>query len=124
MTMAKMQGHKAHHHGFKKADGGRAVDDKSPTEVYEGKGSNVEKEAEGARRKDGGRAEHEKHEHEKHKGRKARKDGGRVEGKKAHHHIHRGRMRGGRAGADMNPLSTAAHGTDAEGHKTTSSEGH
>ena len=75
-------------------------------DVYAGKDSPTEHEAE--EKKGGGRLK--------------RKHGGRVEGKGLKHHGHRqGRKRGGGVGADMKPLSSAAHGKDATGHKTTSS---
>ena len=112
-----MKGHENHkggHKGGKKhvfADGGVIDKDKSPTEVYAGKGSHVEHEAE--EKKDGGRLK--------------RKLGGRVEGKKPHHLLHRpGRARGGGVGADMRPLSSAHRGTAAKGHKADAgpAEGH
>ena len=83
--------------------GGVVMKDESPKEVYAGKGSNVEKEAE--EKKSGGAV--------------GRKHGGKVEGTKPRHsmHKHRGRARGGSVGADKHPLSSANKGTDAVGHK-------
>lgn len=100
-----------HHSRKKHADGGVIDKDTSPTEVYAGKGSHVEHEAE----------------EKKHGGRIKRKHGGRVEGKKPHHLLHRpGRARGGGVGADMRPLSSAHRGTPAKGHKADAgpAEGH
>ena len=62
-----------------------AKKDKSPSEVYAGKGSDVVKEA------------------------KKRADGGKVDGEAGPRRMDRpGRKRGGRIGADTSPLSSAA----------------
>jgi hypothetical protein len=92
------KGHKGHHHRVGRKDGGGTPEEK----VYAGQGSNVVKEAE--EKKHGGRA---------------RAHGGTVEGHKAKkHRLDRpGRKRGGRAGADMSPLTTAAKITEAKDHK-------
>lgn len=51
---------------------------------------------------------------------KKKKDGGKVMGDKAKARLDRpGRKRGGRAGADMSPLTTASKITPAEGHSDT-----
>lgn len=75
--------------------GGVVVKDKAPSKVYAGAGSNVVKEA------------------------KARKSGGKacdMEGAKGAMHAGRKpRKSGGRAGSNMNPLSSAAHGTAPKG---------
>ena len=107
-----MKGHKSHHHRKHKAEGGGMdspsegskewEEDKSPSEVYAGKGSNVEKEAD--ERKHGGRAK--------------RKHGGKVHGKHAMHHAGRHpRKSGGRSGSNFSPLSSAHGGTPPKGHK-------
>lgn len=99
-----MMGHKEHHH--RKAGG--KVEPKVDPKPYNALGSNVEKEAEGkahggkVKRARGGKAEHH------------------VEGHAGKHRLDRpGRKRGGGVGADMKPLSTAAHVTNAEGHHAT-----
>lgn len=75
--------------------GGVVVKDKAPSKVYAGAGSNVVKEA------------------------KAKKRGGKacdMEGDKAMSHAGRkARKSGGRAGSNMNPLSSAASGTAPKG---------
>ena len=85
-------------HRHKKATGGTAEDPEVKT-IDNSKESGVYKEAEEKKR--GGRAK--------------KKHGGKahlVSGGKAEHHLGRpGRKRGGRAGADKMPLSSAAHVT-------------
>ena len=75
--------------------GGVVAKDKAPSEVYAGAGSNVVKEA------------------------KARKSGGKtcdMEGKKSAHRADRKpRKSGGRAGSNMNPLSSAHAGMAPKG---------
>jgi hypothetical protein len=129
-----MKGHKAHHHEHRghHAKGGmiesgvkeyeQDLKDK-PEEYNHGK---PEKEAE--ERKHGGRtkrkhgghvhhADHEHHEHHAHGG-KAKKHVGHVEGEHAKHRGDRKpRKSGGRAGSNMNPLSSAAHGTAPKNSK-------
>jgi len=84
----------------KRADGGGVqkgvkANNAAPTEVYAGAGSNVVKEA------------------------KERKHGGKVDGAKAKMRSDRSaRKSGGRVGSNMNPLSSAASGTPAQGHST------
>ncbi len=95
-------GHKEHHH---RKDGGKVEPDQKEPKPYNAVGSEVEKEAE----------------EKKHGGKVKRKRGGHVmehgEGEKAKHRLDRpGRKRGGRAGADMSPLTTASKVTNAEGH--------
>lgn len=107
-----MKGHKAHHHRHPRAEhakGGKAESPKSghfakdaaPSEVYAGKGSNVEKEAK--ERKHGGKAKKHVglagHKGKMHAGRTPRKSGGKV-------------------GADSHPLSSAHKGTEPKGHKS------
>ena len=96
--MAKMMGHKGHHH----AQGGKVEPELKNEVTYAGGGSNVEKEAK-----------------EKNKGGRAcRKDGGAVKGKMSKMRLDRpGRNRGGRAGADMSPLTTASKVKDAGEHR-------
>ena len=83
---------------------GKFADDKSPSDVYAGAGSNVVKEAKEkkaggrAKRKHGGMAVH---------GAAAKKRGDRP-----------ARKSGGRSGSNMNPLSSAAAGTQPSGHKS------
>ncbi len=90
-----MKGKTGHHEGRHKAKGGEVT--------YEGQGSHVEEEAK----------------EKKHGGRAKRKHGGRTEGHKAKRRMDRpGRKRGGRAGADMRPLTTASKVTDAGAHKS------
>ena len=106
----KMHDHK--HPRAAHAKGGKAdnpmkgdfADDKAPSEVYAGAGSNVVKEAK--EKKAGGRAK--------------RKHGGMaVHGAAAKKRADRSaRKSGGRAGSDMNPLSSAASGTQPSGHKS------
>lgn len=74
-------------------DGGVVPNIKSPSDVYEGKGSPTAKAAD--KRKHGGRVKD--------------KDGGKVEGKKSMMRLDRpGRKSGGRVGAESAPLSAAA----------------
>lgn len=108
----KSGGKVRHHH----ADGGSEhpmegdwAHDESPSEVYAGAGSNVVKEAR----------------EKKHGGRTKRKHGGNVHSMGAvhgEHSKHRAdrskRKSGGRTGSNMNPLSSAAHGTQPSGHKS------
>jgi hypothetical protein len=123
------KGHKQHHHGHHAA-GGRAkrakgghVDhhgNEPHEEVYAGEGSNVEHEA---LVKTSGLG----HDGRKKGGRVAKKSGGRtkkafggiasVEGGGSKRRLDRpGRKRGGRAGADKTPLTSASHTKSAEGH--------
>jgi len=119
-----MKGHKAHHHEHKgvkhhgvhhhhpraaHAKGGKAESpmhgvkdhDMAPHEVYEGAHSNVVKEAE--KKKHGGKVHKHKHHVEMH-------------GHKSEHRADRApRKSGGRTGSNMNPLSSAHHGTAAKG---------
>lgn len=81
--------------GHKRADGGKVME----------AGGNPEVMKEVKERKRGGRAEHEKHEG---------KHAGKVHGELSRHRLDRpGRKRGGRVGADMNPLSSAHNTTGA-----------
>lgn len=77
--------------------GGVVAKDSAPSEVYAGAGSNVVKEA------------------------KAKKRGGKAcdmtGGKSAMRADRKGRKSGGRAGSNMNPLSSAHHGTAPKGRK-------
>lgn len=112
-----MKGHKEHHHHHPRAEHakgghvdspkrGTKVHDKAPKEVYAGAGSHVVHEAEEHKR--GGKVH-------KHKAKKHHL--GHVEGHKAHHRADRApRKSGGRAGSNMNPLSSAHHGTAPKGH--------
>ena len=95
----------AKHHGMKK-EGGKVELEVTP-KAYNAQGSEVEKEAE--EKKHGGKTK-KKYAH-----------GGHVEGhmRKTHRMDRPGRKRGGRAGADMNPLSTASKVKDADGHHAT-----
>lgn len=95
-----------------KHESGGVVDkDESPSEVYAGKGSNVEKEAE--ERADGGKVGHKRMKH---------KEGGKIEGEAGKRRLDRpGRKRGGGVGSDKSPLSSAAKITPAEGHSETMS---
>ena len=83
---------------------GNFADDKAPSDVYAGAGSNVVKEAK--EKKSGGRAK--------------RKHGGMaVHGAAAKKRADRpARKSGGRSGSNMNPLSSAAAGTQPSGHKS------
>jgi hypothetical protein len=111
-----MKGHKGHHHGHvehgvhhkhpraEHKKGGKVEGhfdhDESPKDVYEGAHSNVVKEAD--KRKHGG---------------KVKKHVGHHEGHKAEHRMDRApRKSGGRTGSNMNPLSSAHHGTEPKGH--------
>lgn len=77
--------------------GGVVANDKAPKEVYAGAGSNVVKEAE--QKKRGGKAV-------------------KMHGMKGHDRADRKpRKSGGRAGSNMNPLSSAHHGTAPKGRK-------
>jgi hypothetical protein len=74
---------------------GVKANDASPTEVYAGAGSNVVKEA------------------------KERKHGGKVDGAKSKMRMDRAKRKsGGRVGSNMNPLSSAAKGTEPSMHKS------
>lgn len=97
---------------------GRTDDDKTPSMVYEGKDSNVAKEAKGDmvnERKRGGAAGHAKDCTCK-DCREKRKRGGKVEkieGKAEKHRLDRpGRKRGGGVGSDSNPLTHASKTSD------------
>lgn len=80
----------ARHKHHKKASGGVAMKEPTPTDIYAGGSSNVVKEA-----------------REKHK--RGGKAMGCAEGGKARMRLDRpGRKRGGAAGSNMRPLSTAA----------------
>ena len=81
---------------------GNFADDKAPSDVYAGAGSNVVKEAK--EKKSGGRAK--------------RKHGGMaVHGAAAKKRADRSaRKSGGRAGSDKNPLSSAAAGKEPSSH--------
>ena len=104
----KHMGHKQHHHRGKHAKGGAAEPDH---DIYAGEHSNVIKEAE--EKKSGGRAGKNKG------GRAARASGGSVEGAPSRPRLDRpGRKRGGRAGADTAPLTSASKVTNASGHKS------
>ena len=115
-----MKGHKGHHHGHTEhgvhhkhpraehKKGGKVESpmeghldhDEAPSDIYEGANSNVAKEAK--KRKHGGMAKHHVGHHEGHK---------------AHHRGDRApRKSGGRAGSNMNPLSSAHHGTEPKAH--------
>ena len=123
-----MKGHKGHHHGHvehgvhhkhpraEHAKGGMVGHfdhDKAPSDVYEGANSNVVKEAK--ERKHGGKAHKAKHKHHV----------GHHEGHKAEHRMDRApRKSGGRAGSNMNPLSSAHHGMEPKGHKSYEPEEH
>lgn len=106
----KMHQHK--HPRAEHAKGGKAenpmtgdwADDKAPSDVYAGAGSNVVKEAK--EKKAGGRAK--------------RKHGGMaVHGAAAKGRADRPKRKsGGRSGSNMNPLSSAAAGTEPSGHKS------
>lgn len=86
---------------------GTKADDATPSEVYAGKGSNVEKEA--AKRKRGGMVKC--------------KDGGKVDGKKGHHRLDRKpRKSGGRVGAETRPLSMASKVSERPGGKVDSED--
>lgn len=79
-------------------------EDKAPSEVYAGKGSNVEKEAD--ERKRGGRAK--------------RKFGGKIHGGAPAVHAGRAmRKSGGRTGSNFSPFSSAKKGTGPRDHRTT-----
>jgi hypothetical protein len=100
-----MKGHKGHHHRHPRAEHARGGQvghfdkDASPTDVYAGAGSNVVKEA------------------------KQRKAGGKAMGGKSAMRADRApRKSGGRAGSNMNPLSSAHAGTEPKGHKSYEAE--
>lgn len=87
-----------------KHEAGGVIDkDPAPSEVYAGKGSNVEKEAD--EKASGGKVH------------KRMKSGGHVEGHAGKRRLDRpGRKSGGGVGSDKTPLSSAARITPAEGH--------
>jgi hypothetical protein len=111
-----------------KAEGGEAdfgtakeADDATPREVYAGKGSNVEKEAD--ERKRGGRAKRKrgggvKH-HEKGEDMKHAKHVGNIEGGMKAHAGRAPRKSGGRTGSNFSPLSSAHGGSPPRDHKVT-----
>ena len=128
-----MKGHKGHHHGHvehgvhhkhpraEHKKGGKVEmiengdwdSDASPSDVYEGAHSNVVKEAD--KRKHGGKVHKAKHKHHV----------GHHEGHKAEHRMDRApRKSGGRAGSNMNPLSSAHHGTEPKVHHSYEPEEH
>jgi hypothetical protein len=122
-----MKGHKSHHHRKHKAHGGETLsgkadwkDDLSHNPEARDNAHKIEGEAEARKhggrtaRKHGGMIHHEKMEHMKHA-----KHVGKVHGEHAHHHAGRKpRKSGGRAGADMNPLSSAHKGMEPKKHKS------
>ena len=90
-----------------KVQKGHKFEDHAPHDIYAGANSEVAKEAvsktEGFKR--GGKAKHKKHaHHEMH-----------VEGHAKHHAGRKPRKSGGRAGSNMNPLSSAHHGMEPKG---------
>lgn len=96
-----MKGHKGHHHRHPRAEHakggtvGHFDNDASPSDVYAGGKSNVVKEA------------------------KERKSGGKAMGMKSAPRADRKpRKSGGKVGSNMNPLSSAHHGTEPKGHKS------
>lgn len=92
-----------------KAEGGEIFKDEAPKEVYAGKGSKVEEEAD--EKKHGGRAKRRRGGH-------VMKHVGKVGGEKAMERMDRKpRKAGGRTGSDKNPFSSAKSGTDATAHK-------
>jgi hypothetical protein len=109
---------------------GDVYKDEAVTDVYAGKGSPTEKEAQ--ERKHGGRTKrkHGGHianlEHPKAEHRAKRKRGGHamhaehaVHGEHGKHRADRkARKSGGKVGADMNPLSSAHKGKEPKGHKS------
>ena len=104
--MDDMEEMKKHHRKARKSGGaaneGHFDKDPAPHEVYAGAKSNVVKEAEAKKR--GGRA---------------KKHLGHVHGEHAHkRHDRPARKSGGRAGSDMNPLSSAHKGTEPKAHKS------
>jgi hypothetical protein len=127
-----------HHH----KDGGEVDSDKGALD-YTAE-SNVVPEAEGKRRKHGGRTKHAEGGHVSHHGKHHvshahheaavvvhhhRKHGGEAmkhvdgEGHKGHRRLDRpGRKRGGGVGADMTPLTTAAKTTQASAHHADADE--
>lgn len=113
-----MKGHKAHHHGHKKAEGGR-------TEMKVSGNPDVFKETKGPEFKHGGRAK--KHRANGGKVAGVAGDGGGkilglMTGGAVRPRLDRpGRKMGGRVGADKSPLSTAHHG-HPDGHETPSSK--
>ena len=111
---------KARHNRKHREEGGVVDKDESPKDVYAGKGSHVEKEADErkrggrAKRKHGGMVHHEAGKHMGHA-----KHVGKVEGHMPKAHAGRKpRKSGGRAGSDRNPFSSAKSGSDAMGHRT------
>ena len=124
---------RARHKEHKRAEGGRLS---SEPKWNAGGEQNAAKEAE--EKKKGGRVHgHEHEEHAKKRmdkrargGAVARKHGGHVEEKheeKEHKHMHKGRAKGGRIGANLMPLSTAArvkHVTKGEEPEEGGPEGH
>lgn len=121
-------------HEKKRADGGRLS---SEPKWNAGGEQNAAKEAEEKKR--GGRVKHHEAEGEHSKKRMdkrarggtiARKHGGKAEHEeheKKEHHMHKGRARGGRIGANLMPLSTAArvkHVTKGEEPEEGGPEGH
>lgn len=103
-----MKGRDAHHEHHHPRKAGGKVEPEITPKPYNAQGSNVEKEAEEkkhggkVKRARGGKAEHH------------------VEGHAGKHRLDRpGRKRGGRAGADMSPLTTASKITNADGHHAT-----
>ena len=109
-----MKGHKEHHHRAAHKKGGAVESpmkgkwesDAAPSDAYAGGSSKVLKEAK--ERKHGGKAKHSV---------------GKAEGKMASHRGDRKpRKTGGRAGSNMNPLSSAAHGTQPAGRSAYKAE--
>jgi hypothetical protein len=100
-----MKKHSAHIRKHKAGGGpmkGDVVKDEAPSEVYAGKGSNVEAEAK-----------------EKKRGGRAMKHVGHVAGHKAKARADRpARKSGGRIGCEASPFSSAARGTEPKAHKS------
>jgi hypothetical protein len=118
-SMRHMPEHMAKH----RKTGGRAEygdgaenDEPDAEDVYEGKDSNVAKEAHGEVRKRGGKVKAKKV-MRKHGGKaEEKKHLGKIEGEAAKRRLDRpGRKRGGGVGADVTPLSTANRTDDRRG---------
>ena len=112
-----MKGHKGHHHGKHKAEGGRAheIVSGNPDVIKEAEGK--ESYAEGDERKHGGRAK-------KHQRAKGGKVVGLMTGGGVRPRLDRpGRKMGGRVGADRSPLSSAHSSISGSGPGPATQEG-
>jgi len=119
--ISKLKHESMHHEKKHRKTGGRAEfgdgegrpdEDPDVTEVYAGKGSNVDRESRGEMRKKGGKVKKVVRK----KGGKVERFEAKIEGEAKKHRADKpARKRGGGVGSDTNPLTTANTETDRRG---------